>query len=76
MDDFEIGSRHTIWVNPFCEDVEAVVVSYTCHGDPIMRTVPDKVTLLPEEYAFPLPHEKVALERLEEVFREVHGEDL
>ena len=77
MEDFEIGSTHIIWVNPFCDDVEAEVVSYDRHGTPIMRTLDeDGMTLEPHEYIVPPPDQMLALQRIEEMFEEVHGNPL
>lgn len=77
MEDFDIGSRHTIWVNPFCDDVDAEVVSFTAEGTAIMRTLDEEsLTLEPHEYVFPIPDQVVALEKTEQVFMEVYGEDL
>lgn len=77
MEDFDIGSRHTIWVNPFCDDVDAEVVSFTGDGVPIMRTMDEEsLTLEPHEYVFPIPDQVLAIEKTEQVFLEVYGEDL
>lgn len=76
MEDFEIGSIHIVWINPFCDDVEAKVVSYDCDGQPIMRTIEDGITLEPHEYILPEPMQVIALERVEEMFEAVHGEKL
>ena len=73
MEEFEIGSNHIIWVNPFCDDVEAEVVAYDRHGVPIMRAVEDGTTLEPHEYALPAPDQVIALQRMEEMFEKVHG---
>lgn len=73
MKDLQIGSTCIIWINPFCDDVEATIVSYDRKGRPIMRTNDDKVTLEPHEYVFPETYQIIALERMEEVVDLVHG---
>jgi hypothetical protein len=76
-DDFEIGSRHIIWVNPFCDDTTAEVVAYDQNGDPIVRTLDkEKLTLEPDEYIFPTKHDQAALEAVERHYKDVYGEDI
>lgn len=76
MENFEIGSVHIIWVNPFCDDAEAEVVSYDRLGFPIMRLLEDGTTLEPHEYVLPAPDQVLAIQRMEELFEAVHGEKL
>jgi hypothetical protein len=76
MKNFKIGSVHTIWVNPFCDDVNAKVVSYNSAGRPIMRVLDEGTTLEPHEYVLPKHHQQVVLKKMEEMFETVHGEKL
>ena len=77
MDNFEIGTQHVIWVNPFCNDITAEVVSYNDEGDPIVRTLnKEKLTLEPHEYVFPSDEDRDGLEAVARYFKEVYGEDI
>jgi len=59
MEEYELGSRHIIWINPFCNDVEAEVVSYDSLGNPIVRTCDeDALTLEPHEFIFPTEEDR------------------
>ena len=73
---FGIGTRHLIWVDPFCEDVLAEVVGYDARGGgPIVRTLDDLgLTLGPREYIFPGEDEFAIYFRVQEVFEEINGE--
>jgi len=77
MEEYEIGSEHTIWINPFCYDVVAEVVAYASDGMPIVRTVDaEGLTLEPGEYTFPTEEDREDIEALSRYFKRVYGEEI
>lgn len=76
-DPFEIGTKHTIWVNPYMDDVLAEIVGYDRSGDAIVRTKDkQKLTLLPGEYVFVERDMLRYVENAENILREAYGEGL
>lgn len=78
MEEYAIGSRHVIWVNPFLLDVQAEVVAYDSVGEPIMRTLntEDVLTLMPGEYSYPNEEDRETLDAVTRYFEDVYGEEL
>jgi len=78
MEEYEVGSQHTIWINPFCFDVIAEIVSYDKSGHPIVRTMDDgeDLTLMPGEYIFPTSEDREKLEVVFRYFEDMYGEEI